>query len=269
MMMRMLPRLKMTRYVRPLRRGGSLPLLVDTGAGQFVAKLRGTGHGARALIAGVITGQLARAAGLPVADLALLELGAELECDEGDPEITELIAASDGLNLGVAWIDGASDAGPDQARAAFDSDTAADIVWFDAFSFNPDRTAASPNVLLSDRGPLLIDHGSALMFHHDWRSADAMTHADTPAIDDHLLVERAGSLAEADARMTSRLSTGDIEDAVAAVPDSWLSSRDEREAYTRILSQRLAGPRAFPQRAGRTNRERNNPGRPRWIRRDS
>ena len=244
-----LGRLRMLRYRGVLRRGGSLPMVVDTDAGPFVAKLRGAGHGPAALVAEILATELARRAGLPVPGLVVLEL----------------LAASTGVNLGVEWLADARDLAADEARAAVTAELAANIVWLDAFLFNPDRTAASPNMMATDRGPTLIDFGSALLFHHQWSRAPALVHAPAPAVAEHLLLPVAGDLAAADRRMSARLDAPAIADAVAAVPDELLEAPICRLAYRTFLGERLAGPRTFVASAGRANQKPLRQGRPAWI----
>ena len=155
-----------TRYVTPLREGGSLPALVEASDdGLYVLKFRGAGQGPKALVAEVVAGELARALGLTVPELALVELDPAVARAEPDPEIQDLLAASAGLNLGVDFLPGAL---PFNPAAGFtpDPELCAAIVWFDALVTNVDRTASNTNMLLWHRRLWLIDHGAALYFHH-------------------------------------------------------------------------------------------------------
>src|SRR5829696_5398312 len=155
-----------TRYVTPLREGGSLPGLVEAeDDGLYVLKFRGAGQGIKALVAEVIAGELARALGLRVPELVLVELDPLLGRAEPDPEIQDLLLASGGLNLGVDFLPGALSFDP-AAEPDVDPELAASVVWLDALVTNPDRTAKNVNVLLWHGRLWLIDHGAALYFHH-------------------------------------------------------------------------------------------------------
>ncbi len=164
-----------TRYVQPLREGGSLPAIVDTDSGDlFVAKFRGAGQGVKALIAELIVGLLAREV-LPVPELALITIPEAFGRSEPDPEIQDLLRTSHGVNFGMRYLDGAFNFDPAAAGEFISPDLAAQIVWFDAFLSNPDRTHRNPNLLIWNRKPWLIDHGAALYVHHDWRSLNDKT----------------------------------------------------------------------------------------------
>ena len=155
-----------TRYVTPLREGGSLPALVEADDdGLYVLKFRGAGQGPKALVAEVVVGQLARALGFPVPELVLLELDATIGRAEPDPEIQDLLLASDGLNLGVDFLPGALPFSP-AAGPGPEPNFAADVVWLDALATNVDRTPQNPNLLWWHGRLWLIDHGAALYFHH-------------------------------------------------------------------------------------------------------
>lgn len=247
------------RYLVPLREGGSLPAVVDTDAGGlFVAKFRGAGQGARALVAELIAGRLAQAAELPVPDLALIHLDAAFGRTERDPEIQGLLRASHGLNVGLDYLEGAFPYDPVATHDLVTSERAADVVWFDAFVTNVDRTARNPNLLLWDHELYLIDHGAALYVHHNWANFDtARIRAPFPPIREHVLLPRAGDLAAADARMTNRLDEAVVRATLAAVPDALLMNAPEgqtppfptadaaRAQYIEYLAGRLAGPRRF------------------------
>jgi len=230
-----------TRYVTALREGGSLPGLVEADDdGLYVAKFRGAGQGLRALVAEVIIGELARAAGLLVPELVTVEIDARLGAAEPDPEIQDLITASEGANLGVDFLPGALAYTPAGAWQP-DPELAADIVWLDALATNVDRTARNPNLLLWHERLWLIDHGAALYLQHG--GLDAAAHADRPfpLIAEHVLLGRAGSLVDADARMRSRLGDGAVPAAVSLVPDEWFEGADAPEVYVEYLTRRLAG----------------------------
>src|SRR5918993_561552 len=197
----MLRRIEATRYVTPLREGGSLPALVEASDdGLYVLKFRGAGQGPKALVAEVVAGELARALGFTVPELALVELDPALGRAEPDAEIQDLLAASAGINLGVDFLPGALPFGP-AAGPAPDPSLAADVVWLDALVTNVDRTAKNTNLLLWHGRLWLIDHGAALYFHH--APAPVAGHERTPfaPIAEHVLLPFAGSVLEADVRL--------------------------------------------------------------------
>jgi hypothetical protein len=249
-----------TRYVTPLREGGSLPAIVEgDDDGLYVLKFRGAGQGPRALIAELVAGELARAAGLPVPEIVFARLDADLARTEPDAEIQDLIRASsagEGLNLALDYLPGSITFDPLMLQA--DAELAARIVWFDAFATNIDRTARNTNMLVWHGKLWLIDHGAALYFHHDWR--DYLVRASQPfaAIKDHVLLPFAGDLAAADAAMSARLDQAAIAAAVALIPDAWLEDdplfagkAEHRAAYAGYLRRRLQAPRAFAEEAAR------------------
>jgi len=237
-----------TRYVTPLREGGSLPGLVEADDdGLYVVKFRGAGQGPLALVAEVVCGELARALGLPVPELVLVDLDPALGRAEPDPEIQELIEASGGLNLGVDFLPGSLgfDAG---AAESLEPALAADIVWFDALCMNVDRTPRNPNLLVWHRRIWLIDHGAALYVHHAWSDPAAEARRSFPSIRDHVLLARAGSVLEADARLAGRIDRAMLEAAVGAVPGEWLAGAD-RDDYVTFFETRLREPRDFAREA--------------------
>lgn len=255
--------IRVTRYVTPLREGGSLPAVVEADDdGLYVLKFRGAGQGPRALVAEVVAGELARALGLPVPELVLAELDADLARTEPDPEIQSLIRTSAGLNVAMDYLPGS--VGFDPVVVDVDADLASRIVWFDAFVSNVDRTARNTNMLMWHRRLWLIDHGAALFFHHTpgWHD-DAARPRDTFAlIKDHVLVRRATALDRADATLAPRVTPALIDEVLALVPDAWLSSGEPgaprvsdteslRAHYRNYLLARLAPPRRFVEEAGR------------------
>src|SRR5882762_2437423 len=158
---------KATRYVTPLREGGSLPAIIEADdEGMYVLKFRGAGQGPKALIAELMAGELARVAGLPVPELVFVELDPDLARTEPDPEIQDLIRASAGLNLALDYLPGSVMYDP--VAEKLDVELASMIVWFDAFVTNVDRTPRNTNMLMWHRQLQLIDHGAALYFHHSW-----------------------------------------------------------------------------------------------------
>jgi HipA-like kinase len=237
-----------TRYVTPLREGGSLPALVEADDdGLYVLKFRGAGQGEKALVAEVVAGELARALGFAVPELAVVRLDPAIGRAEPDPEIQDLLLASAGPNLGVDFLPGAlpfrPPAGPVPAAAR-----AADIVWFDALVTNIDRTAKNTNMLHWHGRLWLIDHGAALYFHHG--DADPAEHARRPfeAIEEHVLLPFAGSIREADERLRPTVTRELLEVISAAIPAAWLDDRDSR-IYADYLRARLESPRAFVEEA--------------------
>ena len=238
--------LRATRYVAPLREGGSLPALVEaSNDGMYVAKFRGAGQGPAALVAEVVGGELARAIGLPVPDLVLLEINPVLADAEPDPEIQELIRASAGINLGVDFLPGALPFTP-AAAADVDPAFAADVVWLDALITNVDRTPRNPNLLVWHGRTWLIDHGAAFFRQHGTRPLSETATTPFPMVAEHVLLPFAEPLGRADARL-AELALGAIDDAVARVPDAWLPEgpAERRAQLAGFLRERLAAPRGF------------------------
>jgi hypothetical protein len=253
-----LPRLVATRYVQPLREGGSLPAVVDTeDGGLHVVKFRGAGQGAKVLVAELIVGLIAAHVGLPVPELAIVDVGDRFGRSEPDPEIQDLLRKSHGTNVGARYLEGAFNFDGVAAGDLISPELAARVVWLDAFTTNPDRTPHNPNLLVWQRRPWLIDHGAALYAHHDWGSVDeARTVTSFPLIRSHVLLAAAGDIAAADAECAVRLSGGVIEAVLDAVPDElyldragapaeFASAADARERYRTYLARRLLAPRAF------------------------
>ncbi|HEY7206564.1 MAG TPA: HipA family kinase [Methylomirabilota bacterium] len=256
-----------TRYVQPLREGGSLPAVVETDGGDlFVVKFRGAGQGAKALIAELVVGRLAQALDLPVPALAVVELAAAFGRSEPDPEIQDILRGSHGANVGLRYLDSAFNFDASAAGDLIPVDLATRLVWLDAFVTNPDRTHRNPNLLVWQRRPWLIDHGGALYAHHDWATVDE-TRARTPfaRIHEHVLLDRAGDLAGADAALAARLDRDLIDAVLAEVPDALLTdpvscreftdAATARARYRDYLLTRLRPPRDFVAEAERA-RER-------------
>ena len=251
-----------TRYVTPLREGGSLPAVIEADDdGLYVLKFRGAGQGPRALIAELVAGEIARALGLPVPEIVFARLDAELARTEPDPEIqdlirasTDLVAGSTGLNLALDYLPGSVTFDP--LAFPVDAELASNIVWFDAFVSNLDRTPRNTNMLVWHERLWLIDHGAALYFQHDWRGYLERSTRAFPLIKDHVLLARASGLPEADARMTERLTPELVAGIVQLIPDEWLEDEalfagkaEHRNAYRAYLSRRLTAPRAFVEEA--------------------
>ncbi len=248
----MLAQVTATRYVTPLREGGSLPGLMEADdLGTYVVKFRGAGQGRKALVAEVISAGLARALGLPVPELVLVDVDPGLASGEPDEEVQDLLRASAGLNLGVDFLPGALDYDP----VAFPVDplTAGRVLWFDAVIGNMDRSYRNPN-LLEWRGMWLIDHGATLSFHHRWSSAEGYDARPYDA-SDHVLIGTRADVAAADAELGPLLTDDAIAAAVASVPDAWLEDEPGiggpdaiRAAYATRLRARLdARPSWLPE----------------------
>ena len=248
-----------TRYVTPLREGGSLPAVVEADDdGMYVMKFRGAGQGAKALVAEVIAGELARLLGLPIPEIVLVELDPELARTEPDPEIQDLIRASGGLNVGLDYLPGSINFDPLVEHP--DALLASSIVWFDAFTSNVDRTARNTNLLMWHRKLHLIDHGAALYFHHDWPGAAQAAASPFTHIAQHVLLPRASRLREADAILSARIADDDIARIVALVPDAWLAGEPafadveaHRRAYVEHFHARLRQRGAFVEEALRAH----------------
>ncbi|MGZ4353479.1 MAG: HipA family kinase [Gaiellaceae bacterium] len=239
-----------TRYVTPLREGGSLPALVEADDdGLYVLKFRGAGQGRKALVAEVVAGELARALGFPVPELVLVELDPAIGRAEPDPEIQDLLLASPGTNLGVDFLPGALPFSP-AAGPEPDADFAADVVWLDALVTNVDRTPQNPNLLWWHRRLWLIDHGAALYWHHASSHPTDHEQGRFEAIRDHVLLPYASSVAAADERLAPRVTAELLVEVAAAIPAVWLDGEDP-QMYVDYLARRLEAPRGFAEEADR------------------
>jgi hypothetical protein len=246
-----------TRYVTPLREGGSLPAIVEADdEGLYVLKFRGAGQGPRALVAELVSGELARALQLPVPEIVFAELDAELARTEPDPEIHALILDSAGSNLALDYLPGSVTYDPVAQR--LDPELASRIVWFDAFVSNVDRTIRNTNMLLWHRNVWLIDHGASLYFHHgpEWENGVARPQDPFPMIKHHVLLPYASQLIDVDASMAAAITRELIEQLLGIVPDAWLTARsaprspaEQRGDYGRYFHERLASRQAFVQEA--------------------
>ncbi len=243
---------QVTRYVTPLREGGSLPALVEADDGfLYVLKFRGAGQGPKALIAELLVGELARALGLRMPELVFADLDEAFGRSEADEEIQDLLRASTGRNLALHYLSRASTF--DALVTTIGPAEASLIVWLDALTLNVDRTARNTNLLLWHRELWLIDHGAALYVHHagpGW-NAPARPRA-FPQIKDHVLLPQATALALADAEGHARLTPPVIQNIVALLPDEWLAAADpatppaaQRTAYVAFLEARLAASATF------------------------
>jgi hypothetical protein len=222
-----------TRYVTPLREGGSLPALVEAdNLGTYVVKFRGAGQGPLALVAEIIAGELARRLGLRVPELVLAELDPRIPGSEPDPEIQDLLRASEGLNLGVDFLPGS--VGFDPLGWTAGHDFASQVLWFDALVQNVDRTWRNPNLLVWHGNIWLIDHGAALYFQHNWPTADPARPFDAT---EHVLRDRATELAEAHAALAPLVTEALLKEVTALVPAAWFGDRGA-DAYVAHLLQR-------------------------------
>jgi hypothetical protein len=243
-----------SRYVTPLREGGSLPAIVEADdEGLYVLKFRGAGQGPKALIAELLGGEIARLAGLPVPEVVFVELPIELARTEPDPEIQSLIRASGGLNIALDYLPGSVTFDPLVYEP--EAQLASAIVWFDAFICNVDRTARNVNMLMWHRRLWLIDHGASLYFHHAWNRHDQHALSPFSLIRDHVLLPYAGALLEIDSQMKSRLS-GRFATIVETIPTAWLADdpgfadkAEQREAYRKFFDARLRSSAIFVQEA--------------------
>ena len=242
-----------TRYVAPLREGGSLPALVEADDGfLYVLKFRGAGQGPKALIAELLVGELARALGLRMPELVFAELDEAFGRSEADEEIQDLLRASTGRNLALHYLSRASTFDP--LVTTISPREASLIVWLDALTLNVDRTARNTNLLLWHRELWLIDHGAALYVHHagpDWAARPGGERR-FPQIKDHVLLPQATELAAADAEGHARFTPALLRAVVALLPAEWLEAADpatfaqaQRAAYVSFLEARLAASATF------------------------
>jgi hypothetical protein len=239
-----LPSVFATRYVSPLREGGSLPGLVEADdLGTYVVKFRGAGQGVKVLVAEVIVTEVARHLGIAVPELKAVELDVAIARYEADQEVQDLLTASVGLNLGIDFLPGSF--GYDGVSFAVDPDEATDILWLDAFTANVDRTWKNPNLLIWHRRLWCIDHGASLYFHYGWpRVTDPARFGGQPYdVAAHIFAAHADRLDAADARLRDRLDEGVLRAVLDAVPGSWLEPEpdaDEEAIRRRYVDYLLA-----------------------------
>ena len=239
-----------TRYVAPLREGGSLPAIVEADDdGVYVLKFRGAGQGPKVLIAELVVGELARAIGLPVPELVFAHLDPVLARTEPDPEIQDLIRASGGLNLAMDYLPGSL--GFDPIADRVDPDLAASIAWFDAYVSNMDRTARNTNLLTWHRRLWMIDHGAALYVHHGDTEFAGRSGERFPMIRNHVLLPFAEPLARIGPQIAARVTPDLVERVTGLIPPDWLAGDDpaaherQRRVYAEYLLARLEPPTAF------------------------
>lgn len=249
--------ISVTRYLTPLKEGGSLPAIVEgDDLGTYVLKFRGAGQGPKALVAELIAGEIARELGLPMPEIVFAELDPILARSEPDPEIQSLLRASAGLNLALDYLPGSFAYEPGTSFRP-QPDLASAIVWLDAFMTNVDRTVRNTNLLLWHGHLWLIDNGAALYFHHTWSDYLERARTPFPAIRDHVLLPYASQLEDMATLMTSRLADEALEHITRLIPDAWLagpspfaSATEQRGAYLEYLRARLAASDIFTREAG-------------------
>ena len=254
----MLRTVQATRYVIPLREGGSLPAIVEADdLGLYVVKFRGAGQGVLALIAEVIAGEIGRALGLRVPELVFVEIDPALGRNEPDYEIRQLLKASPGLNLGLDYLPGSTMFDP-AARDSAPAEEASLLVWFDAFVQNVDRTPRNANLLVWHGKLYPIDHGASLFFHHNWGTREQKIESPFTEISEHVLLPWATQIEHAAALAHERLTPETLERIVNLVPESWLAAvpdgvpaAERRAGYVDFLTRRLAGSRIFEEEAQR------------------
>ncbi|NDV46360.1 aminotransferase class I and II [Paludibacter sp. 221] len=234
-----------TRYITPLREGGSLPALAEADDGfKYVVKFRGSGHGTKALISELIGGLTAKVLGFRIPELVFINLDEAFGQSEGDEEIQDLLQGSRGLNMGLHFLSGAFTYDP--VTTTVDEKLASQIVWMDAFLTNVDRTVKNTNMLVWNRQLWLIDHGSTLYFHHTWDNWQKQALSPFAMVKDHVLLPFASKLDEVDAEFKQILSKEKIAEIVNRIPDDWLNwtegsetSQDLRDVYLQFLTMRI------------------------------
>jgi hypothetical protein len=252
----MLRTIQATRYVLPLREGGSLPAIVEgDDLGLYVVKFRGAGQGILALIAELIAGEIGRALGLRVPEIVFAEIDAAMGRNEPDYEIRQLLKASAGQNLALDYLPGSVMFDP-AARDTAPADEASMIVWFDAFTQNVDRTPRNANLLVWHKKLYPIDHGAALFFHHDWATMDSKIASPFKQIEQHVLLPWATEIARAGAAAGEKLRSKVFEGILDTVPDAWLeaipgslSAAERRAGYVSFFRRRLEAAHVFEQEA--------------------
>jgi hypothetical protein len=237
-----------TRYVTPLREGGSLPAIVEADdSGLYVVKFRGAGQGPLALVAELVSGEIGRALGVRVPEIVLIEVDEALGRNEPDREIRDLLLASAGLNLALDYLPGSVMFDP-AAHPVVDADVASAAVWFDAFVTNVDRTPRNPNLLWWHKTLYFIDHGASLYFHHDWGDIERKALNPFPLIRDHVLMPWASRIAEVNATLREGLNEGLFTEILAQVPELWLPL-EQRVDYVQYFVRRLASASLFVEEA--------------------
>lgn len=259
--MEQLRRQQVTRYVIPLREGGSLPALAEADDGfKYVLKFKGAGHGYKALIAELLGGEIARQLGLRVPELVFLDVDEDFGRTEGDEEIQDLLKASRGLNIGMHFLSGALTLDP--YVNPVDGRLASEIAWLDAFLTNVDRTVRNTNMLVWHNEVWLIDHGASFYFHHSWNGWQKAALSPFPYIKDHALIRKATEIDRVAPTLAARLSPAFFRQLVDSIPDEWLnwgenqpSPSEIREVYYNFLCERLNNYQIFTDEAVNAHRE--------------
>lgn len=235
-----------TRYVVPLREGGSLPAIVEADDGfLYVLKFRGAGQGIKALIAEFIGGEIARALGFKVPEIVFANVDPAFGRTEADEEIQDLLKFSEGMNLGLHYLAGAITFDP--TVTPVDATLASQVVWLDCFITNVDRTPRNTNMLTWYKELWLIDHGAALYFHHSWDNWEEHARRAFKPVKDHVLLPWASALEAVDASFRRILTKERIDAIVSLIPEEWLthdpvevSAGDKRAIYRQFLITRLS-----------------------------
>lgn len=249
-----------TRYVVPLREGGSLPAIVEADdLGLYVVKFRGAGQGILALIAELLAGEIGRTLGLRVPEIVFMEIDPALGRNEPDYEIRQLLKASSGLNLALDYLPGSTMFDP-AARDAAPEDEASMIVWFDAFTLNIDRTPRNANLLVWHRKLYPIDHGAALFFHHDWSSRERKIASPFSEVKDHILLPWAKQIERSAVAAREKLTEPVLSEIVNLIPEAWLAAipggvapSERRAGYLDFFMRRLDASAAFEEEAIRAH----------------
>ena len=239
-----------TRYVTPLREGGSMPAIAEADDGfLYVLKFKGAGQGHKALISEIIGAEFARAIGLKVPEIVFANLDEAFGRTEPDEEIQDLLKASVGLNLALHYLSGAITYDPIVNKV--DANLASKIVWLDCLLTNMDRTARNTNMLFWHKELWLIDHGASLYFHHSWQNWQEQAIRPFTLVKDHVLLAQATDLEKVDLELKKILTPELVKAVLAIIPDGWLNedifktSEAQREAYALFLNTRIANSNIF------------------------
>lgn len=244
-----------TRYISPLREGGSLPALAEADDDfKYVLKFKGAGHGVKALIAELVGGAIANVLKLQIPELVFANLDEAFGRTEGDEEIQDLLQGSQGLNLALHFLSGAITFDP--VVTVVEPKLASQIVWLDAFITNVDRTFRNTNMLIWHKELWLIDHGACLYFHHSWNNWEQHAKSPFALIKDHVLLPQASLLKEVDSEYKTILTPELLQEIVALIPDEWLNWEDTdetpeglRNVYLQFLQTRLDHSEIFVKQA--------------------
>lgn len=256
----MLRTVNVTRYIHPLREGGSLPALAEADDGfKYVLKFRGNGHGPKALVSELLGGEIARMLGLKVPELVFANLDEAFGRTEADEEIQDLLQGSQGLNVALHFLSGAITYDP--VVTVVEPTLASRIVWLDAFITNIDRTFRNTNMLSWHKELWLIDHGASFYFHHSW--GNWQKHAQSPfaLIKDHVLLQQATKLPEVNAEYKAFITADNLKPIVDLLPDNWLqyegtdlTAEEVRQVYFNFLMERLQHADVFTNEADNARR---------------